>query len=927
MIILLSLFPDLKFNKFQLDLKSKVTPVMQQWFHLKSKYPDCILFFRMGDFYELFFEDAKITAPILDLKLTSRGIYNDKPIPLAGIPVKSLNEYLQKIIYKNLPVAVVEQAEEPIKIKSKEFYPRDVTQVITPGTILNPDLLSSHSNNYLVVINYKDKKDWGWSICDVTTGEFNISKFSTFQSMLNEVFKIQPAEIITNIYCNKIKDFSAELEKLFPNVHSTTFEGDFFDFDEASQLLKDFFNVNSLEGFGINETEYYVGISAAGALLKILEHRKIPFIASKVKKIEIYGNHDFLEIDPIARKNLELEVNLRDGGLQGTLLSIMDQTNTPMGARTLRSWFRKPLIDKTQIMNRLDIVKLFFKEFTLRQDLISCLQQITDLERLCTKIYYKGAIPRDLKRLEDSLLQLPFIKNHFKQLHKIESVSLINLLSKITELPEVISLINSAIDMNSSDLQDGGFIKSKYNFELDKLRDFSKNSKEYLQEFEKKEQENMDKLAKQKNIKSTKIKVAYTRGHGYYIEAKNTGIVPEEYSISRSLKDRTRYTTPELLKLASTILSAEEDIKNLELKIYKNLLSELEQFIPKIQIISKNLSELDVLLTFSHISNAYNYVCPEISESINIDIVNGRHPIVEQILNMGEFIPNNTILNNTNDILLIISGANMGGKSTYLRQVALITIMTQLGCFVPADKALIGIVDRIFTRVGIVDDIWKGQSHFMIEMIETASVLNNATPKSLVLLDEIGRGTSTNTGLSIAWAVSKYLHEQVKCRTLFATHYHQLNEMEKKFFGINNYHMSVYYDIESSQLRFLRKIEKGGTDESYGLEVAELAGFPQTVIQDARKTRELIDNEQFFQSFRDKINTNSKSKITNSKLEEENQSQKVKPKKSPKMNLFSFIQPKFSLEIENMLKNIDIDLLTPIEALNILHDLKKKLKT
>jgi DNA mismatch repair protein MutS len=873
----------------------------------------------MGDFYELFFEDAKKLAPILDLKLTTRGTdHKNEPIPLAGIPVKSLNDYLKKVISHNISVAVVEQEERPIKVKGKEFFPREVKRVITPGTILDPDLISEKKNNYLLIINSNSTdKEWGWSLCDVSTGEINIAKFSSYHELINEAIKHRPSEILLNMGLKDNQEFNDYLKKIFQDMDFSFLDSNLFDLDSSINNLHSYFNVQSLEGFGINVNEHAIGIEAAGALINMLRHRKIPLISSK---IEVYSNQTYMEIDPIAWKNMEIDQNLREGKVHGTLLSILDETQTPMGARTLRSWLRRPLLDIAQINNRLNVVELFLREFTLRDEIQECFRQITDLERISTKILYKGASPRDLKRLEESLSLLPKIRELLSSIKLSPSMKLMeDIISNIIEVPEAVKLISSSIKEDSNNIQDGDVIKDNYDFELDKLRNLKRNSTQYILELEKKEQQLINERARKKGTKEPKLKIAYTRGHGYYIELRNNVDPPPEYSIARSLKDRTRYTTPELLELANKLLTAEEDIRNLELELYKGILTELEKYIPAIKQVSQYIGELDVLLTFSHISNAFKYIRPELSNEIIHRIKNGRHPIIEQILNLGEFIPNDTLLDGNDNLLLIISGANMGGKSTYLRQVALITILAQIGCFVPADYALIGIVDRIFTRVGIVDDIWKGQSHFMIEMVETANILNNATNKSLVLLDELGRGTSTNTGLAIAWAVSKYLQEKVKCRTLFATHYHQLNEMENRYVGIKNYHVSVFYNSSTNQLKFLRKVEPGGTDESYGLEVAELAGFPNSVINEARRTRKLINSEKFFTTKSD--NEPAQKEISGLDQSHSYSKNKTRTKKS----LLTYFGQNKS-EIEEIIEDLDLESITPIEALNLLHQLKKKLK-
>ena len=918
------LFPEHKNFDFIPDPDSKVTPVMQQWFYLKKQYPECVLFFRMGDFYELFFQDAQHIAPILDLKLTSRGTdEHDNPIPLAGIPVKALNEYLEKLIERNIPVAVAEQSSEPVKIKGKEFFPRDITHVVTPGTVLDPSLIPQSKNNYLMVLAYSSDT-FGFALADVTTGEFFLQQIQSIVELSNEMFKYQPSEVILPLSLFNNQAFMEELRKNFPDILVNEKNDIEFEYSTSYSKLISFFNVQSLDGFGISESDDRYGIIAAGTLVATLQHRKIPFVASKIQHMGQIAS-SFLQIDAIARKNLELDQNLRDGSSKGSLLSVLDSTATAMGSRILRQWLKNPLITKDQIEARLSIVEVFLTDYSTRETLLAILRKMTDLERISTKIFYKGANPKDLLRLYESLLLLPEINKILQEHQNISGLhanSITGIFTKIAPLPEITTIIQKALDENASvSLQDGSIIKQGYNKELDELREIIHDSKSILTEFEEKEQQRINQVAQANHVKESKVKVDYTRGHGYYLEIKSNAPVPADYSIARSLKDRTRYTTPELLALANKLLSAEEDIKTLEIRLYKELLLTLNPYVTIIQEMSLSIAQLDVLLTFAHIANGNNYAKPEISEDPIIEIKEGRHPVIEKLLSLGQFVPNNTLLNNDDHQLLIISGANMGGKSTYLRQTALITIMAQMGSFVPASYAKIGLVDRIFTRVGIVDDIWRGQSHFMIEMNETANILNNATSRSLVLLDEIGRGTSTNTGLAIAWAVAKYLHETVKCRTLFATHFHQLNEMENNFQGINNYHLAVLY--ENNVLTFLRKVEKGGTDESYGLEVAELAGFPKEVLTDARQTRELIDQEKFFQSLSDQ---KEQSIQKNQELKEKQVKKTVPKQQSSMKSLSSFLTSPEQMEIEKLLKNVDINTLSPLDAFNLIIELKKLLK-
>jgi DNA mismatch repair protein MutS len=903
------------------DKKSKITPVMQQWHHLKSQYPNYILFFRMGDFYEFFYNDAKEMAKELDLKLTTRGTdEKSSPIPLAGIPVKALDDYTKIAIEKKIPIAVAEQTNELQKFGSKEFFGREITQIITPGTVLNPDLLSDRSNNYLSAIYYKSKlsteneNKFGVSFIDVTTGEFQISEYDTKEGLLNQIFRFSPAEIILSPESREIgleDDIRKFLQKpLF-------FDGEKIDFDyeEAYKQLISFYNTHSLDGFGLKD--YNAGISSAGAIISFLNNRGIQF-TKKQPQTEIVS--DYMSIDLIARRNLELEQNQRDGTTKGTLLWVFDQTETSMGARKMRSWIRKPLRNLSLINERLDAVELFYSNLLLREDFISVLKNSPDIERIATKLHSNSFNPRDAFRLNEGL----------KIIHRIiEILENANLQSKddlttkmkksLQPLPGINTLISSALKENASlYINEGGIIKDGFDEELDQLRKIKENGSSWLSNFESKEQQRIKSHLKGLGKKEAKLKLSYTRGHGYYLELRSGLPVPENYKISRSLKDRTRYTTIELQEMASKILTAEEQIKEREEYLFREkIIVPLKKNVDIIHSNAEIIATLDVIITFAKLANSYSYTRPEISPDYNMEIVNGRHPIVERIIPFGDFISNNTFLNEKKHIL-IITGANMGGKSTYLRQIALISILAHMGSFVPAEKAKISLIDRIFTRVGVVDDIWRGQSHFMVEMNETANVLNNATKNSLVILDEIGRGTSTNTGLALATAVTEYLHTKIKCKTLFATHFHQLNNLSLRLSAIKNYHVSIEYSNED--LIFLHKLVEGGTDESYGIEIAKLAGFPNNVVNNAVSVRNAIDEEsQKHQIEFSKLNKNQ----PNSTHSEEVQL-KIKSKYK-KSSLKSFMLPIEQQKILNEVSSANLDHLTAFEALNLIKKWKDEL--
>ncbi|OLS23735.1 MAG: DNA mismatch repair protein MutS [Candidatus Heimdallarchaeota archaeon LC_3] len=906
---------------FELDKKSKITPVMQQWYHIKEQHPDYILFFRMGDFYEFFYDDAVKMSEELDLKLTTRGTdENNNPIPLAGIPVKALNDNLTKVINKKIPVTVAEQTEELMKFGSKEFFGREVSQIITPGTVLDPDLLSNRSNNFLSAIHYDskllgaDKKRFGITFIDVSTGEFQISEFDTKDALLNQLYRYSPVEIILSPQIKEI-NIETDIQKILQEVLFFEGEKTDFNYDEAYKQLTSFYNTHSLDGFGLES--YKAGISAAGAIFSILKNRQIEILR---KNPQIESTENYLSIDLIARKNLELEQNQRDGTLKGTLLWVFDQTHTTMGARKLRSWLRKPTRNIHEINNRLDAVESLYEDLLLREELISVLKNFPDIERLATKLNTGSFNPRDALRLNAGLKILPKLLILLKNSQSISSSKLLlTIINNLKLSPEITDLIDSAIkDDSPIFLADGGTIKEGFDNDLDQLFDIKDKGSNWLSKFEEKEQRRVNENLRRVGKKEAKLKLSYTRGHGYYIELRSGLPVPGDYNISRSLKDRTRYTTTDLQEMATKILNAEEQIKEREEFLFKEKIISIMK--NNIEIFLSNaavISSLDVLLTFAKLANSYSYTRPEISEEYNLEIIKGRHPVVERILPFGEFITNNTFLNEKERVL-IITGANMGGKSTYLRQVALISILAHMGSFVPAEYAKISLLDRIFTRVGVVDDIWRGQSHFMVEMNETANVLNNATKSSLIILDEIGRGTSTNTGLAIASSVTEYLLSNIKCKTIFATHFHQLNNLALQLTGIKNYHVAIEYD--NDDLIFLYKLVEGGTDESYGVEIAKLAGFPGKVVENALALRKSIDkeNNNYQIKFSHK-NGSKKEKKTESVLQDQN---KIKFKKS---SLKSFILPLNQQKVINEVTFAKLDHLTAFEALNLIKKWKEEL--
>ncbi|HKZ40556.1 MAG TPA: DNA mismatch repair protein MutS, partial [Candidatus Hodarchaeales archaeon] len=752
-------------------------------------------------------------------------------------------------------------------------------------------LLVAKANNYLASVHYDTL--WGVALADVSTGEFSLAEFDTKEMLLGHLFRCAPSEILLSDEARGVFD---DISKLLPGICVSKTEPYDFAFPDAYKCLTELFQTHSLDGFGLKG--YSAGISAAGSIVGVLSRRRISFLH---KELHVDNAREFLVIDIIARKNLELEVNLRDGSTEGTLLWVLDQTQTPMGARLLKQWLRKPLQRIEAINARLEAITRLHEDLLAREELFGLLQGLPDFERLAARVLSGQMSPREAARLGDGLRNLPAINT---ALEKLTSTHPVELLSGVLRpLPPLLALIDSALVENPpSYSNEGGVIRPGFDPELDRLRDLSSSGSQLLSDFEQKQQERLNQLAKTNGKKESKLKVAYNKGHGYYIEIRAGVPVPDDYVISRGLKDRVRYSTPELVTLASQVLEAEEQIVELEDKIFgERVLGVIRGHIDEILANGNDVARIDVLGSLARIANKYGYSRPELTDSLDHSIENGRHPVIERILPFGTFVANTTRLDNENRTH-IITGANMGGKSTYLRQIALISIMAHMGSFVPATKTKIGIIDRIFTRVGVVDDIWHGQSHFMVEMNETANVLNNATEKSLILLDEIGRGTSTNTGLAIASSVIQYIHQRIKAKTLLATHFHQLNTLEKQLPGIRNYHVAIHY--ENNSLTFLYKLEKGGTDESFGLEVAKLAGFPQEVIENARSLRNIREDSS--------IDTNRK----HPKTHQEAKSEHSLPLTHRKRSLSEFIEPAAHAELLAELETIDLTKITPIEALN-----------
>jgi DNA mismatch repair protein MutS len=791
-----------------------LTPAMRQYVHFKELYPDCVLLFRMGDFYEMFYKDAEIASKVLGITLTSRG-KGEKKAPLAGVPLRAANTYISKFIRAGYKVAIADQIEDPKTVKGRVIK-RDVVRIITPGTILNEELLDSSKNNYLCAI-YPYKDNFGIAFADITTGEFTCCQTSNLQSLKNELAKISPSECLIPISLMVNQELIQILKSL--KIYLTDYEDSNFNYDGCYSLLIDHFKTQSLKGFGIEEHNQI--ISASGALLNYIKETQKQAIRN-ITRIKFININDFMMLDSVSLRNLELFENIVDRSSKNTLIKALDETVTAMGSRLLKKWMERPLLNIEKINIRLNAISELKEKRLETEQIRSILNSTYDIERIIGRLAYNSINPKDLIAIRDTLEIIPKVKEK-TEIFSSELFSQIKNLPLLSEIKE--KIIEAIKDNPSAKLNEGGIIKNGYNSELDELRNLKENSRETLKEIEERE------------IEKTKIKslrVGYNQVIGYFIQVSNSylSLVPEDYKKKQTLTNGERFITEELKLLESKILGAEERITILEYELFKQILQQVEGELFNLQEIAEKLSLLDVLCSLAHTASKYNYAKPEIKQSGKLTILNGRHPVVERI--ESQFIPNDTILNEKD--LVILTGPNMAGKSTFMRQVCLIVIMAQMGSFVPAEIAKVGIIDRIFSRVGAYDDLAHGQSTFMVEMDETSNILNNATENSLIILDEVGRGTSTYDGVAIAWSVVEHIYKNIKAKTLFATHYHVLNKMSDEFENIKNYNIAV--KEKEDEIIFLRKIIEGGTDKSYGIHVAKIAGMPKEVIDRALEIQE-----------------------------------------------------------------------------------------
>ena len=877
---------------------AELTPMMQQYMKTKEEYKDCILFYRLGDFYEMFFDDAITASKELDITLTGKNCGLEERAPMCGVPFHSVDGYLNRLVSKGYKVAICEQMEEPSNARG--IVRREVVRVATPGTNLDMQALDESRNNYIMCVAYIADR-FGMSVADVTTGDYFVTEIENAGKLFDEIYKFMPSELI----CNEAFYMSGmDIDDLKNRLGVTIYSLDAWYFDDAicTQTLKEHFQVSSMEGLGISD--YDCGVIASGALLIYLKETQKTSL-SHMSRLTPYATGKYMLLDSSTRRNLELCETLREKQKRGSLLWVLDKTKTAMGARNLRKNIEQPLIHKSEIERRLDAVEELLQNAISREEIREYLSPVYDLERLVSRITYQTANPRDLIAFQSSLSMLPHIKYI---LSEMKSPLLKDIYEGLDTLDDLCGLVQTSIKEEPPiAMRDGGIIRDGYNEEVDKLRMAKSNGKDWIARLEDEEREKT-------GIKNLRIK--YNKVFGYYLEVTNSfkNMVPDYYTRKQTLANAERYIIPELKELEDTILGAEDKLYSLEYELYCEIRSRIARDVVRIQKTAKAVAQIDTFASLALVAEQNNYVRPKLNEKGVIDIQDGRHPVVERMIPNDMFISNDTYLNDRKNRISIITGPNMAGKSTYMRQTALIVLMAQTGSFVPAGKANIGLVDRIFTRVGASDDLASGQSTFMVEMTEVANILRNATNKSLLILDEIGRGTSTFDGLSIAWAVIEHISDSrlLGAKTLFATHYHELTELEGKIGGVNNYCIAV--KEKGDDIIFLRKIVKGGADKSYGIQVARLAGVPDTVISRAKEIVEELVQTDITGRIKDIAVQGHTPKLNTKKYDEVDLAQ---------MSLFDTVKDDDVLE---EIKNLDVSNLTPIDALNTLYQLQNQLK-
>ncbi|MEX2602750.1 MAG: DNA mismatch repair protein MutS [Gracilimonas sp.] len=881
----------------------KQTPLMRQYFKIKDEHPGTILLFRVGDFYETFADDAQLISKELGITLTKRNNGGDQT-PLAGFPYHALDNYLPKLVKKGYKVAVCDQTEDPEEAKKagRKIVNREVTEITTPGVTMSEKLLDHKRNNYIASLHW-DSNTIGVAFSDISTGEFALSHVEE-KNLDSLLAAIQPSELLVQ---QKLKN---KLDEKLTHHNITFIEDWVYEGDYGYKLLTDHFETHSLKGFGVENLK--IAHVAAGSLMHYMQETQKAYLRH-LRRLYAYESNEFMSLDAATKRNLELAASIQEGGTEGTLISILDDTCTAMGGRLLRRWVMRPLKRLKPIQQRLDSVEKLYNSHDIRGTLREELEQIGDMERLISRICVGRTNARDVVQLKLSLAQIPRLKT---QVSGIDDPLLQDILGRLKLLIEVQERINTALKEDPpGSLRDGNMISEGFNEELDELREIAKNGKKYIAQIK-------DELAKKHNISS--LKIGYNKVFGYYIEVTNThkDKVPDTFIRKQTLVNSERYITPELKEVEEKVLSAEERSKTLEYELFEELRLYVAEFADDIQQVAQAIGELDCLQGFAEVAFRNNYAKPEVGDHEEIDIKKGRHPVVEKTLPMGEpFIPNDIKLNNNDQQILIITGPNMAGKSIILRQTGLIVLLAQVGSFVPAKAANIGLVDKIFTRVGASDNLAAGESTFLVEMNEAANILNNATPRSLILLDEVGRGTSTFDGLSIAWSLAEYLHNHapVAAKTLFATHYHELNELEQMYERTKNYNVQV--KEHDGKVVFLRKLVAGGADHSYGIQVADMAGLPKVVIERAKEILKNLERHSL-----DITNKNGTIEKEASSKKEATQNLSKKIERQDKISQMSMFQTHVDPRIETVLNKLeatDPNRMTPIEALMLISELKR----
>ena len=869
---------------------AEFSPMMQRYLETKEQYKDCILFYRLGDFYEMFFDDAITASRELELTLTGKDCGQEERAPMCGIPHHAAEIYISRLIAKGYKVAICEQLEDPKEAKG--IVKRGVIRVVTPGTVVESNMLEERKNNFIMSI-FKSGIYFGISVCDISTGEFysaEIKDNQNFPLVLDEIARYMPSELVINSMMSNCQEEMNKIKERF-DAYITRFNDKFFT-DDAEKIKYRFNFVDSNQQEIKNIEEKTLAVCSINALIEYIEQTQMTTL-EHINKITVYNISKYMSLDINARRNLEITEKMRDKSKKGTLLWVLDKTSTSMGGRALRRWLNDPLIDTLEINRRLDSVQELKDDIILRGDVVENLKKVYDIERLAGKMAYGNANARDMITLKNSLSKLPEVK---KVLSNCKSNMLKDLYKNLDELQDIYELIEkSIVEDPPMTVKDGGIIKLGYDEEIDKLKTATTEGKNWIIQLEAEEREKT-------GIKN--LKVGFNKVFGYFIEVTKSYLdqVPERFIRKQTLTNAERYITEELKNLENQILGAEEKVVNLEYNAFTKIREEIAKNVKRLQKSANIVSTLDVLASFATVSEDLNYCKPEVDDSGVLDIKGGRHPVIEKMLGAGCFVENDTYLDKEENRLSIITGPNMAGKSTYMRQVALITLMAQVGSFVPATSAKIGVVDKIFTRVGASDDLSMGQSTFMVEMMEVATILKEATKNSLVILDEIGRGTSTYDGLSIAWAVAEYIADKEKCgaKTLFATHYHELTELEEKLDGVKNYNIAV--KEKGEDIIFLRKILRGGTDESYGIHVARLAGVPKAVTQKADEILRGLERKNI---------------LTGKKQEKES-----KKAVEGQFDMFNYKLAEIAHEIDK----VNLNELTPIDALNTLVRIKEKMK-